>query len=111
MRSKKRSTQKPFVAVIVATKCVVDADTNLCGVDGSLEIGVDVGTFVALGEKVVEVPHADAVLFRPEVRIAVELTAAVVDLAVCDKQTRNRTLCLWRQGLIKAAPSHYLRKL
>ena len=85
MRSNNCSTQKPFVAVIVATKSVVDADTYLCGVDGSLEVCVDVGTLIALGEKVVEVPHSDAVFFRSEVGIAVELTAAVVDLAVCDK--------------------------
>lgn len=79
---------------------VTDADRHFGGVDGSLQIAVDVTALVGFRQEIVEVEHGNCVVLYTEVRICVEVTADIVNLTVGYQEFRHVALIAVWQSLI-----------
>ena len=98
--------EEPSVFVADSVKRVVDANAQLGSIDGPLQVRVDVAALIGFREEVVEIPEAYLVILCSKIGIGKVATTAVVNLAVCNKETRDSLLLFRRKSLIKAAASY-----
>lgn len=98
--------EEPRVFVVDSAKGIIDANAQLGSIDGPLQVRVDIAALIGFREEVVEIPETNLVVLRPKVGIGKVATTAVVNLAVCNKETRDSLLLFRRKSLIKAAASY-----
>ena len=78
-------SNEPFI-FLVTVQGIVYSYSYLCGIYGSLQVGVYVTPLVGFRKQVVEIPHRQAIVLSSEVRVTEIATAHIVDLAVRNQQ-------------------------
>ena len=86
------SAKKPRVRNFCTLKSHIESNAYFGGINGTLQIGVDITAFVGLCEQIMKVKHGYGVVFHTEMVAVIEVPANIVYLTIRNKQLRYRSL-------------------